>query len=169
MPDIREDPINGLVFDAVHNDSSEPERREFRTVSEDDMIITRLFKFSSCVRCYSDNLSEQENRERFGPRVRRHGHNYALEVSVAGEVDGKTGMVMNLVDLKEQVEREVLRRFDHNDLNESIAELRGTPATLERIAAVIWRDLESCLPIGRLARIRLWESEDCYVEIRGAG
>ena len=70
------------------------------------------------MRYWRTDLSEDENRARFGLYANRHGHNYRLEVTLRGEPDPVTGMVINLTELKAILEAEVMARFDHRDLND---------------------------------------------------
>ena len=81
--------------------------------------LTRRYIFSASHRLHSDELSESENLATYGKcnNPYGHGHNYALEVTVSGQVNPQTGMVCNLVDLDDAVRREVLDRFDHENLN----------------------------------------------------
>ena len=82
--------------------------------------ITRAIEFSASL-CYRRaDLSEEENHRRFGVRASRHGHNYRLEVTLRGEPDPASGMVLDLKDLNDLLEREVMSRFDHRDLNDDI-------------------------------------------------
>ena len=131
------------------------------------MLITRVFKFASAHRYYDPGLSEAENRRLFGPcsNPHGHGHNYVLEVSVRGEVDPRTGMILNLKDLKALVNAEVISRYDHRHLNLDVDDFAGTQPTTEQLAVTIWRRLEGKLPAGRLARVRVWESDDLYAEV----
>src|SRR5579885_3057226 len=81
--------------------------------------LTRRYMFSASHRLHSEALSEAENRTTYGKcnNPYGHGHNYHLEVTVSGQVDHRTGMVCNLVDLDEFVHREILATFDHENLN----------------------------------------------------
>jgi 6-pyruvoyltetrahydropterin/6-carboxytetrahydropterin synthase len=92
-----------------------------------------------------------------------------LEVTVGGETDPETGMVLDLKELKEILEREIMERMDHRFLNYEVPELAGQIPTCENIAALIWRLLESKISKGQLARVRLWESPDLYVDCYGNG
>lgn len=89
-----------------------------------------------------------------------HGHNYLVEVTVAGEVDPQTGMVINLSDVKRAVHG-VLEEFDHKNLNEDSPHFAGLLPTTERVASTIWSLLEPSL-VG-LTRVRLYESQSGYV------
>jgi 6-pyruvoyltetrahydropterin/6-carboxytetrahydropterin synthase len=88
-----------------------------------------------------------------------HGHGYRLEVTVEGHV-GDDGMVVDFDDLARLVQRDVLERYDHRYLNDFMEN-----PTAELIAADIWKTLEAS-GLG-LARIRLWETDDCMVEVTG--
>ena len=113
----------------------------------------------------------EENRRVFGKcnNPNGHGHNYVLEVTVGGETDPETGMVLDLKELKEILEREIMERMDHRFLNYEVPELAGQIPTCENIAALIWKLLDPKISKGDLARVRLWESPDLYVDCYGNG
>ena len=127
--------------------------------------LTRAIEFSTSLRCVHPELSEAENERLYGPAARHHGHNYRLEVTVRGVPDARTGMVIDLKDLQEILEREIMRRFDHRDLNRDTPYFEKTPPTHENFARVIERILLAALPAGWLDRIRLVPETDTWVEI----
>lgn len=129
--------------------------------------VTRTIHFSSSLRYWLDDLSEQENGKRFGRETSRHGHNYELEITVRGEPDPQTGMVINLTDLKAVAEREIMARFDHKDLNEDTDYFVSKPPTPENFALLLFELLDAALPAGLLDRIRLRQSPDLYVDVIG--
>lgn len=129
--------------------------------------LTRAIEFAASLRYRAAGLSEAENREAFGLAAEQHGHNYRLEVTVKGEPDERTGMVMNLVDLKAVLEREVMARFDHRDLNADTDFFKEVPPTPENLAAVIRDLLVAALPEGRFDRLRLYQDADLYVDVVG--
>jgi len=135
------------------------------------VTITRKMEFSASHRYDNPAFSPEENRRVFGKcnNPHGHGHNYTLEVTVAGEPDPQTGMVLDLKELKELLEREVMRRMDHRHLNFEVPELAGKIPTCENIARVIWDLLEPQITQGRLHKIRLYESPDLYAECRRNG
>lgn len=137
------------------------------------VLITRKIEFSASHLYNNPALSPEENRRIFGKcnNPHGHGHNYRLEVTVAGEPDPITGMVLDLKDLKELLEREVMQRMDHRFLNYEVAELKGQIPTCENIARVIWGLLEPKITQGKLHRVRLYESEDLFADCyrNGAG
>lgn len=127
--------------------------------------VTRAIEFSSSLRYWCSDLSEQENRERFGRRARQHGHNYRLEVTLRGEPDPVTGMVINLTELKDVLENEVVARFDHRDLNADTPYFEKRQPTPENLALVIHGILQEALPAGMLDRIRLHRDADTFVDV----
>jgi 6-pyruvoyltetrahydropterin/6-carboxytetrahydropterin synthase len=133
------------------------------------VYLTRKIEFSAAHRYHNPAFSAEENRRIFGKcnNPNGHGHNYVLEVTVGGETDPQTGMVLDLKELKELMEREVMERMDHRSLNDEVPELAGQIPTCETIAAFIWKLLEPKIRLGRLTRVRLWESPDLYVDCYG--
>jgi len=129
--------------------------------------VTRSIHFSTSLRYWLEDLSAEENRKRFGREVDRHGHNYRLEISVSGEPDPETGMVINLTDLKSVAESEIMARFDHKDLNEDTDYFQRIPPTPENFASLIFQLLDEALPEGLLDRIRLHQTPDLYVDVIG--
>lgn len=128
--------------------------------------ITRKVEFSAAHFYQNPNLPIEENRRIFGKssNPHGHGHNYVLEVTVAGEPDPETGMVLDLKELKEILQREVVDRMDHKHLNYEVPELAGKIPTCENIAAAIWNLLEPKIRQGKLDRVRLYESPDLFAD-----
>ena len=130
------------------------------------VYLTRRIEFSASHLYHNPALSAEENKRIFGKcnNPHGHGHNYTLEVTVAGEPDPVTGMVLDLKELKEILEREITQRMDHRFLNYEVAELKGQIPTCENIARVIWNLLEPKITRGRLHKIRLYEVPDLFAE-----
>lgn len=133
-----------------------------------NVLISRRFDFSSSHRYYRDEWSEEENRRVFGlcALSNGHGHNYTLEVAVWGTPDATTGMVINLVDLQAAVEV-VLEQFDHKHLNLDTPYFTDRIPTSENLAAVLWDLIAQELVGATLNRLRLYETDDLYVEYFG--
>jgi 6-pyruvoyltetrahydropterin/6-carboxytetrahydropterin synthase len=133
------------------------------------IYVTRRAEFSASHFYHNPNLSPEENRRIFGKcnNPHGHGHNYMLEVTVAGAINPATGMVVDLKELKTILDREVLQLMDHRFLNEEVPVFRTEIPTTENIAVEIWRLLSSKLAFGRLHRIRLYETPDLYVDYFG--
>ena len=128
--------------------------------------VTRKVEFSAAHYYHNPDLSPEENQRLFGKcnNPHGHGHNYVLEVTVAGEPDPKTGMVLDLKELKDILDREIIDRMDHRHLNYEVPELAGKIPTCENIASVIWNLLQPAIKKGKLDRIRLYESADLFAE-----
>ena len=121
--------------------------------------LTRRYRFSASHRLHSAELSAEENRRIYGKcnNPYGHGHNYALEVTVGGAVNSSTGMIANLVDLDQFVQREVVEPFDHRYLNEEVAAFQQTVPTTENLCREVFRRLRR-FPEARLERIRIEET-----------
>ena len=121
--------------------------------------LTRRYLFSASHRLHSDNLSEEQNRAVYGKcnNPHGHGHNYALEVTVSGQVDPVTGMVCDLLDLDETVRREVLARFDHINLNARPEFTKSVPTT-ENLIETIFDILQQTFRFAHLEKVRLEET-----------
>ena len=127
--------------------------------------LTRSIHFSASLRYRRPDLSDAENELLYGPAARLHGHNFHLEVTLRGEVDPATGMVFDLADLKEILEREIMDRFDHRDLNVDTPYFEKDAPTPENFAGVIRALLLDALPAGMLDRVTLHQDADTTVEI----
>jgi 6-pyruvoyltetrahydropterin/6-carboxytetrahydropterin synthase len=133
------------------------------------VCLTRAVEFSASLRCWRAELPAAENQRLYGRRASRHGHNYRLEVTLRGEPDPATGMVLDLKELKELLEREVVARFDHRDLNADTPYFEKLPPTPEHFALVLFRLLRAALPAGLLERVRLYEDPDTFAEVSEDG
>jgi len=133
------------------------------------MVITRKAEFSASHVCRVDSLSEAENRKLFGEEAHPngHGHNYILEVSVEGEIDPVTGMVMNLSDLREILDQEIVQPMDHRFLNKEVPPFDKIVPTTANVAREIWRRLQTRLAgtAAELVRVRLHETPELYVDV----
>jgi 6-pyruvoyltetrahydropterin/6-carboxytetrahydropterin synthase len=134
-----------------------------------EVVVTRRAHFNAAHRLFNPALDDEENERLFGPcaNPNYHGHNYNLDVSVAGTVDPVTGYVLDIKTLKDLIEAHVLSRFDHRNLNLDVPEFRELNPTAENIALVIWRLLAPVIPRGRLVKVVLWETERNRVEVTG--
>ena len=134
------------------------------------MLITRRVDFSASHICRKPGASEEENRALYGAasNAHGHGHNYVLEVTLDGAPDPVTGMVFDLKDLKDVVNREVVDPMDHRFLNYEVPPFDRVIPTVENVAAEIWRRLEPNFRGNvRLANVRLYETEDLFVDFAG--
>lgn len=134
------------------------------------VLLTKRIEFAAAHRYVKPEWDEARNRAAFGPCYNppAHGHNYMLEVTVSGEVDPQTGMVINLFDLK-RVLLAVIEEFDHKNLNLDMPYFNDRIPTSENLARVLWAKLEHQRDIGALHTIRLCEDEDLYAEVTATG
>jgi 6-pyruvoyltetrahydropterin/6-carboxytetrahydropterin synthase len=130
------------------------------------VYVTKCFHFSTAHRLYQPNLSQKENDQLFGACASDHGHNYRLEVTIRGNLDSNTGMVINLKDLKRIVNEIIVNRVDHNHLD-YLSEFKGKVQTIEQMVIVFWEQLQPKLDPIVLYRLRLFETEDNFVEYYG--
>ena len=128
---------------------------------------TRRFTFAAGHRYEVGSWSPEENQRRFGRLTVPHGHNYTLDVTVRGAIDPRTGMVIDLGELKRVVQETVIERFDHADLNAD-ALFRERVPTTENIALAVWDLLAPKLGPDRLARVRVWEDPTLFVDYDGS-
>jgi 6-pyruvoyltetrahydropterin/6-carboxytetrahydropterin synthase len=121
--------------------------------------LNRRYMFSASHRLHSDGFSEGVNREIYGKcnNPHGHGHNYTIEVTVSGQVDPKTGMVCNLVDLDGCVMEQILERYDHMNLN-LLPEFKNVVPTTENLCISIYDILKRECRFATLDRIRIEET-----------
>ena len=127
---------------------------------------TRRFAFAAGHRYWVADWSPAENEKKFGRLTVPHGHNYVLDVSVRGPIDERTGMVIDLTELKRIVGETVVDRFEHADLNADPL-FRSRVPTTENLALVIWDLLAAKLGADRLWQVRVWEDPTLFVDVRG--
>jgi 6-pyruvoyltetrahydropterin/6-carboxytetrahydropterin synthase len=120
--------------------------------------LTRRYRFSASHRLHSDDMSDAENAATYGKcnNPYGHGHNYALEVTVSGQVDAN-GMVCNLVDLDGFVQREILERFDLQNLN-TLPEFAELVPTTENLSIAVYDILQRGFRLAHLERVRFEET-----------
>jgi len=133
------------------------------------MYVTRREHFSSSHRLFNPEWSDERNQDVFGKcnNPAGHGHNYYLEVTVAGPVDAGTGYVVDLKQLKDVIHTHVISKVDHRNLNVDVDFLAGVIPTAENIAIGIWKQLVDTIPQGCLYQVRLYETEKNFVDYRG--
>ena len=133
------------------------------------IYVTRRVTFSASHRLFNPQLSDKENEVLFDKCANKngHGHNYILEVTVAGEPQERTSYVVDLKKLKEILKSEIIDKVDHRHLNEDVDFMKGIIPTAENIAKIFWKILQPKIPAGKLFSIRLHETENNTVEYRG--
>ena len=136
------------------------------------VFLTRRATFSASHYYWNEAWSKEKNESVFGRCANRngHGHNYTLEVTVAGEPDPVTGFVVDLKWLKDVMEREVLSAWDHKHLNLDAPEFQHAVPTTENIAIAAWKRLQPAVTAAgraKLNRIRVYETPEIFAEFRG--
>jgi 6-pyruvoyltetrahydropterin/6-carboxytetrahydropterin synthase len=133
------------------------------------IYLTRKAEFSASHHYHNPEFSAEENQRVFGKcnNPNGHGHNYTLEVTVKGEVDPKSGFVVDLKQMKEIMNREVIDAMDHRYLNKEVPEFARQIPTTENIAIAVWKRLEPKLQVAKLHRVRVYEMQDLFVDYYG--
>ncbi len=133
------------------------------------VFVTRKSHFSAAHRLNNPELSESENYQIYDKcnNYWGHGHNYVIEVTIAGIPDPKTGYLIDLKVLKKILDENLILKIDHKNLNEDVDFLKGVITSLENLAFCFWKQLEDKIPNGKLYKIKLWETENNSVEYYG--
>jgi 6-pyruvoyltetrahydropterin/6-carboxytetrahydropterin synthase len=133
------------------------------------MEITRRACFCAAHRLHNSNLSDEENRRVYGNCNHEygHGHNYVMEVSVEGDPDPVTGMIMNLAELDEIIKTEIIQHVDHHHFNFDVPFMKDVIPTIENMVIEFWKILAPKIANGKLKRIKLGETENNFVTYTG--
>lgn len=133
------------------------------------VYVTRRAHFSAAHRLFNPTFSDQQNESIFDKcnNVRGHGHNYTIEVTVAGIPDPTTGYVIDLKKLARLMDDLIIDKVDHKHLNFDVEELRGIIPTAENIALIFWSLLQPRINEGKLHSIKVFESDNNFVEYLG--
>ena len=133
------------------------------------ITVSRKAHFNAAHRLHNPELTLEENQETFGKCNNEyyHGHNYDLIVHVTGEVDPKTGYLIDMKVLRDHIKNEVEDYLDHKNLNIQVAEFSTLNPTAEHIAYVIWNRLNAVLPKELELKVTLYETPRNYVEYSG--
>jgi 6-pyruvoyltetrahydropterin/6-carboxytetrahydropterin synthase len=133
------------------------------------VTVTRRLHFNAAHRVHNPALPDAENQELFGKcnNPNWHGHNYILDVSVKGEISPKTGYVMDLGALKDAVNREVIDKVDHRNLNIEVDFMKGRIPTTENIVVAMWDVIKPLVAPATLAKLVLWETQNHSAEYTG--
>jgi 6-pyruvoyltetrahydropterin/6-carboxytetrahydropterin synthase len=129
------------------------------------VLVSRREAFNAAHQLHDPALSDEENRRIFGKCANLHGHNYVLEVVVAGQVDQPTGYVFDLKQLSDVICRRVIDDVDHRNLNTDVPWLEGQIPTAENLAIAFWERIRSELPDGMLRSVRLWETDKNWAAV----
>jgi len=133
--------------------------------SRPTVLVSRRETFNAAHQLRNAGLSDEENRRLFGKCVNLHGHNYALDVVVAGKIDKASGYVLDLKRLSELINEQVIKYVDHRNLNTDVPWLQGCVPTAENLAVIFWERLKRELPDGVLRSVRVWETDKNWAEV----
>jgi 6-pyruvoyltetrahydropterin/6-carboxytetrahydropterin synthase len=128
-------------------------------------LVGRRESFNAAHQLCNPDLSDAENQRLFGKCTNLHGHNYVLEVVVAGEIEQASGYVMDLKTLSDVICRQVIQDVDHRNLNTDVPWLKGRIPTAENLAQAFWERLRPELPDGLLRSVRVWETDKNWAEV----
>ena len=130
------------------------------------IAVFRTAHFNAAPRLNNDHWTLEKNLEVFGicHNPNYHGHNYDMEVRLAGETDPETGFLINLHTLKELIEEHIIQHFDHKNLNIEVPEFKDMNPTVENICYVIWSRLRKVLDDKYELTVRLYETPRNYAE-----
>lgn len=130
------------------------------------VAVYRKAHFNAAHRLHNSNWSDDKNKEVFGlcNNPNYHGHNYELEVKVAGEVDPETGFVIDMKILKDLIKEKIEKKLDHKNLNIEVEEFEALNPTAENICYVIWRILRKHIEVKYDLWVRLYETPRNFVE-----
>ena len=129
------------------------------------VLVSRRESFNAAHQLRDPGLSEAENRRLYGKCANLHGHNYVLEVVVAGEIDQTTGYVLDMKQLSDVMSTRILEDVDHHNLNTDIPWLEGLIPTAENLAVAFWERIRSELPAGSLRSVRVCETDKNWAEV----
>jgi 6-pyruvoyltetrahydropterin/6-carboxytetrahydropterin synthase len=129
------------------------------------VLVSRRETFNAAHQLHNPRLSDDENRRLFGKCANVHGHNYALDVVIAGKIDQASGYVVDLKRLSEVICQQIIQDVDHRNLNTDVPWLKGLIPTAENLAVAFWERLSCELPEGSLRSVRVSETDKNWAEV----
>ncbi len=129
------------------------------------VLVSRRETFNAAHQLRNPRLSDDENRRMFGKCVNLHGHNYAIDVVVAGKINVASGYVLDLKQLSDVMYQQIIQHVDHRNLNTDVPWLEGIIPTAENLAMTFWERLKRELPQGALRSVRVSETDKNWAEV----
>ena len=131
--------------------------------------VFRKEHFNAAHRLHNPDWSAEKNKEVFGlcNNANYHGHNYELIIQITGTINPETGYVIDMKDLSTLAQEEVVKKFDHKNLNEDVPEFFDLNPTAEHIAFVIWNKLRKVITLDKELEITLYETPRNFVTYKG--
>ncbi len=133
--------------------------------SQATVRVSRRETFNAAHQLHNPRLSDDENRRLFGKCANLHGHNYVLDVVVAGKIDDDSGYVLDLKRLSDIMCQQIVQHVDHRNLNTDVPWLEGLITTAENLAVTFWERLRRELPEGVLRSVRVSETDKNWAEV----
>jgi 6-pyruvoyltetrahydropterin/6-carboxytetrahydropterin synthase len=133
--------------------------------SQATVLVSRRETFNAAHQLHNPHLSDDENRRLFGKCFNLHGHNYILDVVVAGKIDEASGYVLDLKRLSDVMHQQIIQHVDHRNLNTDVPWLDGLITTAENLAVTFWERLQRELPEGVLRSVRVSETDKNWAEV----
>jgi 6-pyruvoyltetrahydropterin/6-carboxytetrahydropterin synthase len=133
------------------------------------VYLTRREHFNAAHKLYNPNWTADKNAEVFGKCANEnwHGHNYYLHVTVKGKPDPETGFIMNVKELRDIIREVIIEQIDHKNLNLDVPFLYGQFPSTENLAIAIWKQLFPHIKGCELHQIRIYETDNIYVDYYG--
>ncbi|XP_062995458.1 6-pyruvoyl tetrahydrobiopterin synthase-like [Elgaria multicarinata webbii] len=129
--------------------------------------FSRIDTFSASHKLACKSLSDEENKKLFGQSKQRHGHNYKVVVTVHGEINPISGMVIDLMDLKAYMTEAITKPLDKRDLDEDVPYFANVVSSTENLAVFIWENLQKHLPVKTLYKIKIYETDESSFVYKG--
>ena len=130
--------------------------------------ITKQFKFCAAHKYWNDEWSEDKNHEVFEEDVKVHGHNYALDITLKGNINPGSGFAVNISSLKKIVNNKVLKFLDHSEIQKDIKWFKNKQPSTENLVLFIWEQIVDDIPDGaQLYKVKLRETPTIYTEYYG--
>jgi len=160
--------IGGLKIVQLRLAESPDLSLDYRPQEGESMLMTRRYDFCAAHRLHNPRLSDEENAAIFGAcnNPHGHGHNYLLSVTVSGDPDPVTGLMVDLDALDRVVHEEVIEAMDHRHLNIEVPEFHQTVPTTENLCKIVWDRLVGKVP-GRLRKVTIQETPNNLFEYVG--
>ncbi len=132
--------------------------------TKEQVILTKVFRFSASHRLFMEGLSDEENFAIFDKCANPsgHGHDYAVEVAIRGEIDDETGVIINRIDFEKRA-APIIEEFNYKWIDRDIPFFQENISTVENIGKYLWQKFAEIIPDG-LECIKIWENPKSYFE-----
>ena len=133
-------------------------------------FLTKQYNFCAAHRYWNEKWSHDKNYEIFGKDIYIHGHNYILDITIAGPINKDSGFIVNLKELNDIVHKNIIDIMDHSQIEKDIKWFEGMQPSTENMVVFIWEHVYKKIPDpARLHAIRLQETPTIFTEYFGPG